>query len=178
MAGQHQVWRINLNHYGIERYTGIGREDLVDGPLEQACFAQPSGLAALADRLFVADSETSAIREISLGQGTVNTLVGKGLFDFGDRSGVGRDARLQHPLGVCVDEERQLLWIADTFNSKIKSYDMASGLVSTIKFNFALNEPGGLSIYRNKLFIANTGEHQIVSLDLKSQMAEVVNVRE
>ncbi|MGW8311531.1 MAG: thioredoxin-like domain-containing protein [Thiogranum sp.] len=178
MAGQHQIWRINLNHLGIERYAGIGREDLVDGPPEQACFAQPSGLAALADRLFVADSESSAIREVALGRSTVNTLVGKGLFDFGDRSGVGRQARLQYPLGVCVDEERKVLWIADTFNSKIKRFDMASGEVSTFKFNFRLNEPGGLSVYRNKLFIANTGEHQIVVLDLPSRMAEVVNVRE
>jgi DNA-binding beta-propeller fold protein YncE len=108
----------------------------------------------------------------------VNTLVGKGLFDFGDRSGVGREARLQHPLGISVDSERDALWIADTYNSKIKRIDMQTNEVSTFKFAFKLNEPGGLSIYRNKLFIANTNEHQIVVLDLQTRMAEVVNVRE
>jgi sugar lactone lactonase YvrE len=178
MAGQHQVWRMNLNHLAIERYAGSGGEDIVDGPLDTASFAQPSGLAVHEDNLYVVDSETSAIREIHLKQNLVNTLVGKGLFDFGDRSGVGREARLQHPLGISIDSERQALWIADTYNSKIKRIDMRTNEVSTFKFSFKLNEPGGLSIYRNKLFIANTNEHQIVMLDLQSRLAEVVNVRE
>jgi len=178
MAGQHQVWRMNLNHLGIERYAGSGREDIVDGALDHACFAQPSGLAALGGRLFVADSEASAVREVELNRGVVSTVVGKGLFDFGDRSGIGREARLQHPLGIAVDEERNALWVADTYNSKIKRIDVATSEVSTFKINFKLNEPGGLSLYRNKLFIANTNEHQVVALDLQSRLTEIVNVRE
>ncbi len=178
MAGQHQIWRMNLNHQAIERFAGSGREDIVDGPLDSATFAQPSGLAALGDRLFVADPETSAVRAIELNQGVVTTLVGKGLFDFGDRSGVGREARLQHPLGIAVDEERNALWLADTYNSKIKRIDVRTSEVSTFKINFKLNEPGGLSLYRNKLFIANTNEHQIVALDLQSRLGEIVDVRE
>jgi thiol-disulfide isomerase/thioredoxin len=178
MAGQHQIWRMNLNHQAIERFAGSGREDLVDGALEGACFAQPSGLAALGDRLFVADSETSAVREIELNRGVVSTVIGKGLFDFGDRSGVGREARLQHPLGIAVDEERNALWLADTYNSKIKRIDVGTSEVSTFKINFKLNEPGGLSLYRNKLFIANTNEHQIIALDMQSRLIEIVDVRE
>jgi sugar lactone lactonase YvrE len=178
MAGQHQVWRMNLNHLAIERYAGSGGEELVDGPVDTASFAQPSGLAVHEDRLYVVDSETSAIREIHLTQNVVNTMVGKGLFDFGDRSGVGREARLQYPLGISVDSEGGALWIADTYNSKIKRIDLRTNEVSTFKFAFKLNEPGGLSLYRNKLFIANTNEHQIVVLDLQSRMAEAVNVRE
>jgi len=178
MAGQHQIWRMNLNHLAIDRYAGSGREDIVDGPLDSACFAQPSGLTALDGRLFVADSETSAVREIEFNSEQVKTIIGKGLFDFGDRSGVGREARLQHPLGITVDDERNALWLADTYNSKIKRIDVKTSEVSTFKINFKLNEPGGLSLYRNKLFIANTNEHQIVVLDLQSRMTEVVNVRE
>ncbi len=178
MAGQHQIWRMNLNHLAIERYAGSGAPDLIDGPVEQATFAQPSGLAVHEERLYIVDAETSAIRELHLHQHQVNTLVGKGLFDFGDRSGVGREARLQHPLGISVDSERGALWIADTYNSKVKRIDMQSSEVSTFKFAFKLNEPGGLSVYRNKLFIANTNEHQIVLLDLNSGIAEAVNVRE
>ena len=70
------------------------------------------------------------------------------------------------------------MWVADTYNSKIKRIDVQTNEVSTFKFNFKLNEPGGLSIYRNKLFIANTNEHQIVVLDLETRMAEIVDVRE
>jgi len=178
MAGQHQVWRMNLNHLAIERFAGSGREDIVDGPMESACFAQPSGIAALENRLYVADSETSSIRVLRIEQGTVSTMLGKGLFDFGDRDGVGQEARLQHPLGITVDPERNALWVADTFNSKIKRIDLQTSEVSKFKFGVPLNEPGGLSLFRDKLFIANTNAHQIVMLDLSSRMAEVVNVRE
>ena len=178
MAGQHQIWRMNLNHLGIDRFAGSGREDIVDGSLDGACFAQPSGLTTLDGRLFVADSETSAVREIEINRGVVSTLVGKGLFDFGDRSGVGREARLQHPLGIAVDEPRNALWLADTYNSKIKRIDVHTSQVSTFKIGYKLNEPGGLSLYRDKLFIANTNAHQIVALDLQSRHTELVNVRE
>ncbi|HFD79855.1 MAG TPA: redoxin domain-containing protein [Gammaproteobacteria bacterium] len=178
MAGQHQVWRMNLNHLAIERYAGSGREDIVDGPLDSSCFAQPSGLAVHEGHLYVVDSETSSVRDINLNQKVVSTMVGKGLFDFGDRSGVGREARLQHPLGISVDTERNALWIADTYNSKIKRIDIQTHEVSNFKFGFTLNEPGGVSLFRNKLFIANTNEHQVVVLDLQSRVAEVVNVRE
>lgn len=178
MAGQHQIWRMNLNHLAIDRYAGSGREDIVDGPLDSACFAQPSGLTALDGQLFVADAETSAVRQIDINGEQVKTIIGKGLFDFGDRSGVGREARLQHPLGITVDSERNALWLADTFNSKIKRIDVKTNEVSTFKINFKLSEPAGLSLFRNKLFIANTNEHQILVLDLQSRMTEVVNVRE
>ncbi len=178
MAGQHQIWRMNLNHLAIERFAGSGREDIVDGPMESACFAQPSGVAALDNTLYVADSETSSVRVLRTDQGTVSTMLGKGLFDFGDRDGVGQEARLQHPLGLALDPERNALWVADTFNSKIKRIDLQTSEVSKFKFGVPLDEPGGLSLFRDKLFIANTNAHQIVMLDLSSRMAEVVNVRE
>ncbi len=178
MAGQHQIWRMNLNHLAIERVAGSGREDIADGPVGSACFAQPSGITALENTLYIADSETSAIRVLHIDQGTVSTLVGKGLFDFGDRDGVGREARLQHPVGITIDPERNALWVADTFNSKIKRIDLQTNEVSKFKFGVPLDEPGGLSLFRDKLFIANTNAHQIIMLDLSSRMAEVLDVRE
>ena len=178
MAGQHQIWRMNLNHLRIERYAGQGREDIDDGPVEAASFAQPSGIAVHNNNLYVADSETSSIRNIGLDNGVVSTVVGKGLFDYGDREGIGTQARLQHPLGVAVDPDRNALWVADTFNSRIKRIDLQTSEVTKFKFNLPLDEPGGLSLYRSKLFIANTNAHQIVALNLQSRMAEVVNIHD
>ena len=63
MAGTHQIWVLDLERGLLMPFAGTGREALVDGPRETACFAQPSGLALDPEgrRLFVADSETSAI---------------------------------------------------------------------------------------------------------------------
>lgn len=178
MTGQHQIWRMNLNHLTIERFAGSGREDLVDGAGEQACFSQPSGITVANDRLFVADANASAIRAITLNHNVTDTLIGKGVFDFGDREGVGQEARLQYPLAVEADPERNALWIADTYNSRIKRLDLGSNQVTKFKFGHPLNEPGGLALFRNKLYIANTNAHEIVSLDLQSRLVEVVEIKE
>ncbi len=178
MAGQHQIWIMNLNHLAIERFAGTGRQDLADDTIDQANFAKPAGIGILDNSLYIVDAESSSVRVIDLNRKRVETLVGKGLFDFGDREGSGAEARLQHPLGLETDAQRNALWIADTFNSKIKRVDLKTKQVSKFKINFPLDEPGGLSLFRDKLYIANTNAHQIVCLDLSSRLAEVVDVRE
>src|SRR5262249_41463072 len=44
MAGHHQIWVLDLKKNVLARYAGRGPETLRDGPLDFACFAQPSGL--------------------------------------------------------------------------------------------------------------------------------------
>src|SRR5260370_34078786 len=101
MGGFHQIWAIDLASGTIAPFAGTGNEGLEDGAPDQAWFAQPSGLALGPDELYVADAETSAIRGIDLRPGgLVRTIVGQGLFDYGDVDGVGDEVRLQHPLGV------------------------------------------------------------------------------
>ncbi len=137
MAGPHQIWRMPLDGQWIGPYAGNGREDIVDGPLLPkkpystgfASFAQPSGLASDGQQLFVADSEGSAIRSVPFDpNGKVTTLVGVpgSLFDFGDvdGGGIGGKVRLQHPLGVVYYDGK--LYVADTYNNKIKVLDVAT----------------------------------------------------
>ena len=141
MAGPHQIWKMPLDESEIGPYAGNGREDIVDGPLlpsvpydgSYSSFAQPSGLASDGKRLFVADSEGSTIRSVPLDStGNVETLVGLTgtLFDFGDVDGKGRDVRLQHPLGVAWWDGK--LYVADTYNNKIKVIDVDERTCRTI----------------------------------------------
>src|SRR5262249_55318623 len=122
MAGTHQIWVIDRERGLALRYAGSGREARVDGPADEAAFAQPSGLARVDDTLYVADSESNIIRAIALPpKNDVRTLAGGDLFEFGDRDGFGDDVRLQHPLGVAWLDGR--LFIADTYNHRIKVLD-------------------------------------------------------
>src|SRR5581483_1160882 len=89
MAGHHQIWTFDLDKNVVEPYAGDGRENIRDGALSRAEFAQPSGLTTDGTWLYVADSEVSAVRQVGLnGNSDVNTLVGQGLFTFGDKDGV------------------------------------------------------------------------------------------
>src|SRR5205823_13532980 len=108
-----------------------GREALVDGPRAEASFNQPSDLTFGLGHLFVADAEASAIRAISLaGEPRVTTLVGQGLFEFGDVDGAGEVVRLQHPTGIAFGDGT--IYVADSYNHKVKRLDPASGEVRTL----------------------------------------------
>jgi thiol-disulfide isomerase/thioredoxin len=177
MAGTHQIWRFELGNALGRAYAGSGREDLEDGPAESAALAQPSGLAVAGDTLWIADSEVSAVRGLDLVDERVFTVIGEGLFDFGDVDGVYPAARLQHPLGVAAWRGQVL--IADSYNHKLKLVDPASRMVSTKLGDGRpgaddgrgaprFSEPGGLSVAGDEVFVADTNNHRVVWADLAS----------
>jgi thiol-disulfide isomerase/thioredoxin len=185
MAGTHQIWKLDLDKQQVSTFAGSGREAREDGSLLEAGFAQPSGITSDNKRLYIADSESNIIRAIDIASGQVETLVGGDLFDFGDLDGQGNDVRLQHPLGVVALEDKVL--IADTYNHKIKELDPNKRSVKTLlgagkpgqadgaqpKFY----EPGGLSIANGKLYIADTNNHAVRVVDLKTKQTSTLNIK-
>ncbi|MDI6759371.1 MAG: thioredoxin-like domain-containing protein [Candidatus Brocadiaceae bacterium] len=176
MAGSHQVWVMDLANNLVQPFAGSGREGRADGSLEGSAFAQPSGITTDGRRLFVADSETSSVREINLLAGRVNTIVGLDLFEFGDVDGQGAMVRLQHPLGVVFHEG--LLYVADTYNHKIKVIDPEKKTSRTLLGDGRpgyrdgregrFYEPGGLTFggeghsqIGGRLYVADTNNHAI-----------------
>jgi thiol-disulfide isomerase/thioredoxin len=167
MAGEHQIWRLNLATGEIEAWAGTGDEGMADGSRREATFAQPSGLALTPGTLYDADPESSSIRVISIRSGHVGTLVGQGLFHWGFRNGSLSQAKLQHVQGLAL--EGRMLYVADTFNNAIRAINLADGQVSTLARGSLLNLPGGLALLnRTTLLIADTGANRILALDLKT----------
>ncbi|MCB1857856.1 MAG: redoxin domain-containing protein [Gammaproteobacteria bacterium] len=178
MAGSHQIWRLNLATGELSDYAGSGREGLQDGSLSTSRFSQPSGLSIQGDWLFVADAEDSAIRRINLKDEKVETLVGAGLFDFGDVDGSFDEARLQHVLGIAAIDAYRVI-AADTYNHKIKLLDLRKKTVSTLPLKSPstdasqhepprLDEPGGLTVDGNLVLIADTNNNRIMAYDIVS----------
>jgi len=175
MAGSHQIWRYEIKSERLNLLAGSGAENIIDGSFENAAFAQPSGLWVSGDKLYVADSETSAVRKLDLATRQVTSLVGTGLFDFGSRDGRGKTAQLQHPLGITGREH--MLYVADSFNNAIRSINLDDGvMVKTLKIEGtdALNEPSGLALDKDILYVADTNNHRIIRIDLKSLQTEEV----
>jgi thiol-disulfide isomerase/thioredoxin len=184
MAGRHQLWVLDLKENVLRTYAGDGAEDIVDGKLGNSQFAQPSGLAADDKWLYVADSEVSAIRAVSLpGGDTVKTLVGEGLFEFGDKDGVAKQVRLQHALGVAVYQGKLL--VADTYNNKLKLLDPESLRCETYLGDGQpgkedqpprFDEPAGLCVAGDLLFVADTNNHAIRIVDLKTKAVRTLKL--
>uniref|UniRef100_A0A8C3AMM1 NHL repeat-containing protein 2 n=1 Tax=Cyclopterus lumpus TaxID=8103 RepID=A0A8C3AMM1_CYCLU len=205
MAGTHQIWALFLADgklpKGSEskagtclRWAGSGSEENRNNSYpHKAGFAQPSGLASAPEEpwgcLYVADSESSTIRTLALKDGAVKLLVGGerdplNLFAFGDVDGKGVDSKLQHPLGVAWAPEQSMLYVADSYNHKIKVVDPKVKQCSTLagtgesgdtlgpEFNKScFNEPGGICVGDGGkiLYVADTNNHQVKVLDLFSK---------
>ncbi len=194
MAGPHQLWSHELGSNRIGLFAGSGREDVIDGRRLDAAFAQPSGLATDGVALYVCDSEGSAIRRVPFEPGKPVTTVagtsdmpnGRSLFEFGDKDGKGARARLQHPLGIgCRDG---LLYVADSYNQKLKTIRLDSDGVGTVttflgtgKAGDSLdpvqfNEPAGVSATEDAVFVADTNNHRLLRIDPTTKQAAVVTI--
>jgi thiol-disulfide isomerase/thioredoxin/sugar lactone lactonase YvrE len=163
MAGIHQLWWFDPVKRTAGVYAGTTVEALRDGPLEQTWMAQPSGLSVDADgsRLWIADSESSALRYVS--DGEMHTVVGQGLFDFGHMDGPAGRALLQHPLGVWARPDGSVL-VADTYNGAIRRYDPATDEVSTVARGLA--EPSDLvGLDDGAILVVESAAHRLTRLD-------------
>ena len=166
MAGVHQVWSVDV-HTGKSRVnSGTGGEDIRDGENQNALLAQPMGIEASGDRLYIADAESSAIRWADAAEdGFVGTIVGTGLFDFGDIDGKGDEVRLQHAQGLAFRRDGALL-VADSYNDSIKIVDVASR--SSSAWVRGLNEPSGIACTGTHAYVADTNAHRIAVIDFEA----------
>ncbi|WP_344574773.1 NHL domain-containing thioredoxin family protein [Streptomyces lunalinharesii] len=179
MAGVHQIWAYDPADGTVAVAAGTTNEGLVDGPAAEAWFAQPSGLAAAGDRLWIADSETSAVRWIERAADdgadgyVVRTAVGTGLFDFGHRDGAAEQALLQHPLGVTALPDGSVA-VADTYNHALRRYDPASGEVTTLATD--LREPSAAVLADDDIVVVESARHRLTRLRLPEEAVRVESV--
>ncbi|WP_422772601.1 NHL domain-containing thioredoxin family protein [Plantactinospora sp. WMMC1484] len=162
MAGIHQLWWFDPVKRTVGVFAGTTVEALRDGPLPDVWLAQPSGLSVSADgrRLWIADSETSALRFVS--DGVLSTAVGQGLFDFGHVDGPAEQALLQHPLGVGALPDGSVL-VADTYNGAIRRFDPDTGTVSTVADGLA--EPSDVVVTSaGEVLVVESAGHRLTRL--------------
>ncbi|HEV2193172.1 MAG TPA: thioredoxin-like domain-containing protein [Nitrosopumilaceae archaeon] len=133
MAGNHQIWTYDMESDIAKPFAGNGYENIIDGEKQQAQLAQPSGISISGNKLYFADSEVSAIREIDLETNQVKTIVGKT-----EMNGI---CRLDDPacdsLGLYEPSDVELfqnkMYITDTNNHLIRVYDINSNVLQTLE---------------------------------------------
>jgi sugar lactone lactonase YvrE len=120
-------------------------------------FVAPSGMAATADRLYVADAALGAV--FVLGRdGTPERSIGGG--------------QLTRPTGVARDAAGGRLYVADTYAHDIKVFDDAGRLLRTFgrrgegdgEFNF----PTHLALAAGELYVTDTMNNRVQVLDAAS----------
>ena len=175
-TGTHQIGAIDLKTMQLRAIAGGGQKDILDGKGREAKLAQPSSLAYFAEqnRLYFADSDNSAIRYVDLAdQGSVKTLVGRGMAESGRRNGPFSAAKLQHPMGVA--RLGDFLIAADSFNASLRKLDFVRQATENFAEDFKpeaadlppLLDPEGIAWDgKNRLLVADSNQHRILAYDL------------
>lgn len=171
MAGTHQLVSFDPVAGTVEGLAGTTNEGLLDGPLAEAWFAQPSGLAGGDDRLWFVDAETSSLRYVR--DDVVTTVVGSGLFDFGHVDGPAASALLQHPLGVTALPDGSVA-VCDTYNGAVRRYDPSTGAVTTLLTGLA--EPSDALVDGDHLVVVESAAHRLTRLRLPTEALVVDGV--
>ncbi|MCA0457757.1 MAG: redoxin domain-containing protein [Chloroflexi bacterium] len=190
MAGTHQIWMLSFDNDTVMPVVGSGREGLLNGDLMDSQLAQPSGLYWYNNVLYFADSESSSVRAADFNTNKVITLAGpdmNDLFTFGDVDGRLGESRLQHTLAVVGDDDGTL-YVADTYNSKIKRLDPQAKQIRTLfglggnggfrdgdKADAQFDEPGGLAYADGKLYVADTNNDAIRVIDLTAGTVNTIH---
>ena len=191
MAGTHQLYIYQPDSGQLYPTVGNGREaNLNDVSLANSELAQPSGLYYAGDgKLYFADSESSTIRLADFENDMVTVVSGttaNHLFQFGDVDGALGDNRLQHALDVQGAPSGDL-YIADTYNSRIKVIRAGDTATNTVYGLGGLggyadgdtavaefDEPGGLSYANGALYVADTNNHVIRTIDLDAGLVDTL----
>ncbi|TRY61730.1 hypothetical protein TCAL_04398 [Tigriopus californicus] len=200
MAGTHQIWGLSLEDSswwkGVSRkqgdifaVAGSGVEENRNTSYpNKAGFAQPSGItfSSKLQSLYVADSESSSIRSLCLKTGTVKNVCGGSrdptdLFAFGDKDGSSVDVRLQHPLGLVMNQSQDTLFVADSYNHKVKAVTHVTGKKAecqTIADISGLDEPAGMAFDPDtqELLIADTNHHTLKVYNVNTKVIRDITV--
>jgi len=178
MTGWNQIWKLDTKTGMAVPVAGSGEFGFTDGKDLESTLAEPYGITRDAEGvLYFTELQSSAVR--TLKKGKVSTLIGSGIFEYGDIDGKSKDVLIQGPAGIEYYDE--MLYVADQYNHKIKAVDPFNGRTETFlgsgkqgykngaKSQMEFNFPAGLTVLRDQLFIADKYNHLVRQYDLNEE---------
>lgn len=185
----HKIRQIDPASGRVRIIAGAGAGYL-DGPLDAALFRQPSRFAVdQAGNLYVIDQGNLRIRKVDMAAQTVSTIAGTGIAGGDGDGGPATSARFRWDVGSNPEPSggiayaNNTLYIADTDNHRIRTIDLATGIVMTIAgtgeagysgdggaaIDAKLHHPRDIEIGPDgQLYIADTDNGRIRAIDLAS----------
>ncbi|TMF85725.1 MAG: hypothetical protein E6I07_10195, partial [Chloroflexi bacterium] len=165
-----------LGSLAVEGDGGDPAEAQLAGPFAVAIGQVTEvGYQVTAFDVYIADTFAHQVRKASVTIPTIDkpsvsqsavisTIAGSGTFGFSGDGGRATSAQLNSPYGVAWDSKRNVLYIADTLNNRVRSVD-GRGTIRSLLAG-PLNHPRGLAVNGDGLYIADTDNNVIRRLDL------------
>jgi sugar lactone lactonase YvrE len=166
-TGDNRIWAYNLGSHELRLLAGSGALAVADGAGIDAAFAEPVGLAAVQQVIYVCDGIGSAIRSVNARSAQVTTLLGQDPWNHGQADGARVDARMQQPQAIALDPDAPVLWIADSGNDTLRTLRLGGGELATYALPQRLHAPSGLAVAEGVVWIADTDAHAVLRLDTR-----------
>ena len=174
----HRVRRVDASTGVITTVAGLGRpRDFGDGGLAvEAGLNEPVALA-LSDKgvLYIADQSNNRIRGVDLATGVIRTVAGTGSAVYNGDGTAATETGLAGPSGLALASDGTL-FIADTFNGRIRAVDPFTGLLRTVvgdggEYRFqgpdeppssSLSRPSGIALDgEGNLYVTDSDNHLV-----------------
>ena len=174
----HRIRRVDPCTGVISTIAGTGQAKFYgdNGPAVKAALNEPVALILDGpDCLYIADQSNNRIRKLEVPSGVITTVVGTGESGYNGDGAPGPETALAGPSGLALDQEGNL-YIADTFNGRIRKWDRRAGTVETEAggtgaFQFTpgenesspnLSRPYAIALHPDgRLFITDSDNHLI-----------------
>lgn len=128
--GNHRIRRVDMPSGVISTWCGTGQaRGPEDGAMisPQTSLKGPRALAADADGNFwLALREGNRVVKCDRKQGVIHHVAGTGAKGFTGNDGPAAQATLSGPKGIVVDDQRQLVYLADTESHTLRAIDLST----------------------------------------------------
>lgn len=173
----HRVRRVDAQTGMIQTVAGTGQSKWTgdDGPGISAALNEPVALVLDGTSLYIADQSNNRIRKLDLHSGIMTTVAGTGDSGYNGENMPAVESALAGPSGLALDKDGNL-YIADTFNSRIRRIDRHTGILSTVagdgtEFRYerganegscALARPYGIAITPEDHVLITDSDHHLI----------------
>ncbi len=181
--GSNQLLIYDIENQKIKPFAGNGKRNLVNGKYPNNSLAQPSGIDANGDKLYFVDAYSSSLRSVDK-SGNVETLIGKGIREFGNKNGSKSEALMQNPGGVFVTNSA--IYIADSYNHLVRKYDNDSKNISNYSGNgvksddigdiTSYSEVSDLTLVKDNFYIVDSHNNRIIVKNTVNSKTSILDI--
>jgi hypothetical protein len=177
-TGNHCIRKVDASTGVITTVAGTGTAGYSGdgGAATAAQLNSPQSIAVDASgNIYFTDTANNRVRKVDVTWGTITTVAGTGVADYGGDNGQATAAMLNYPAGIAVDTVGNL-YIADTANNRVRMLDTSTGIITTVAGNgvatylgdngqataASLNGPTGLAVDASgNLYISDVGNQRV-----------------
>ncbi|KAL0487419.1 hypothetical protein AKO1_015868, partial [Acrasis kona] len=192
-SDSYRIRVVNRTNGMISTFAGTGERGYNGDNIAatSASLSYPTGVAVdnVNNLVYIADKYNHRIRVVNRTNGMISTFAGTGVKGYNGDNITAISASLFYPAGVAVDNINNLVYIADTSNSRIRVVNRTSGMISTFAgasgvdgtdnnkaSSASLNGPNRISIdnINNLVYIVDTYNYVVRVVDRSNNKMKTI----